>query len=65
MRKIYFFLICMFSFAITVNAQVTLQQDTTSFNSQMSAAFANLQTYRVPFWHIAGLCNGIHQRAGI
>jgi len=49
MRNIYLFLLCMCSFAITANAQVTLQQDTTSFNSQMSAAFANLQTYRVPF----------------
>lgn len=49
MRKFYSFLICVCTLSITANAQVTLQQDTTSFNSEMSAAFANLQTNRVPF----------------
>jgi hypothetical protein len=49
MRNIYIFLLCIFSLVITANAQVTLQQDTTSFKSQMGAAFANLQTNRVPF----------------
>ncbi|MDE3182226.1 MAG: T9SS type A sorting domain-containing protein [Bacteroidota bacterium] len=49
MRNLYSFLLCMCSFIITANAQVTLQQDSTSFNSQMSTAFSNLQTNRVPF----------------
>lgn len=49
MRNLLLLLLCLFCIAIISQAQVILQQDTTSFGSQMSTAFTHLEKNRVPF----------------